>query len=45
MLLGAAETAEVDREANRRYQLSESNIETERNRNQHKGHESIYEEM
>ncbi len=45
LLLGVAETAEIDREANRRYQLSEPNIETERNRNQHKSHESIYEEM
>ena len=31
LLLGAAETAEVDREANRRYKLSEPDIETERN--------------
>ena len=42
---GPAKAAEVDRKADRCYQLSEPNIKTERHRNQHKGHESFYEEM
>ena len=42
---GPTKAAEVDRKADRCYQLSQPNIKTERHRNQHKGHESIYEEM